>query len=81
MCTHYLIEIFNLDLVHEHELLFAYVLEPQGEQDLILTEIFLLFQSLFFVELYPSETQKLAERLVNYVIYKVFPRTRAHLWN
>ncbi|CAN1265349.1 E3 ubiquitin protein ligase RIN2 [Linum perenne] len=27
-------------------------------------------QSIFFVDLYPSETRKLAERLVNYVIYK-----------
>lgn len=66
-------EINALDLVPE--LLFACVLEPFGEKDLLLTEAFafLLFQSLFFVELYPSETQKLAERLVNYVIYKVFP--------
>uniref|UniRef100_A0A7N0V148 RING-type E3 ubiquitin transferase n=1 Tax=Kalanchoe fedtschenkoi TaxID=63787 RepID=A0A7N0V148_KALFE len=30
----------------------------------------LCFKSIFFVELYPSETRKLAERLVNYVIYK-----------
>lgn len=28
-------------------------------------------QTIFFVELYPSETRKLMERLVNYVIYKV----------
>lgn len=28
-------------------------------------------QTIFFVELYPPETRKLLERLVNYVIYKV----------
>ena len=28
-------------------------------------------QTIFFVELYPSETRKLLERLVNYIIYKV----------
>jgi hypothetical protein len=28
-------------------------------------------QTIFFVELYPSETRKLLERLINYVIYKV----------
>lgn len=28
-------------------------------------------QAMFFSELYPSETRKLIERLVNYVIYKV----------
>ncbi|CAN1265355.1 E3 ubiquitin protein ligase RIN2 [Linum perenne] len=31
----------------------------------------LCLKSIFFVDLYPSETRKLAERLVNYVIYKV----------
>ncbi|CAN1265353.1 E3 ubiquitin protein ligase RIN2 [Linum perenne] len=30
----------------------------------------LCLKSIFFVDLYPSETRKLAERLVNYVIYK-----------
>lgn len=28
-------------------------------------------QAVFFAELYPSETRKLIERLINYVIYKV----------
>jgi hypothetical protein len=28
-------------------------------------------QTIFFGELYPSETQKLVERLINYAIYKV----------
>lgn len=28
-------------------------------------------QALFFSELYPSETRKLIQRLINYVIYKV----------
>lgn len=28
-------------------------------------------QTIFFVELYPPETRKLLERLINYVIYKV----------
>lgn len=32
---------------------------------------FLWLQTIFFVELYPSETRKLVERLINYVIYKV----------
>lgn len=30
-----------------------------------------LLQTIFFSELYPTETRKLVERLINYVIYKV----------
>ncbi|OAY48146.1 E3 ubiquitin protein ligase RIN2 [Manihot esculenta] len=48
----------------------------------------LCLKTIFFVELYPSETRKLMERLVNYVIYKgtflplVIPATvfQAGLW-
>lgn len=32
-------------------------------------------QTIFFGELYPSETRKLFERLLNYVVYKVSPLT------
>ncbi|XP_030488882.2 E3 ubiquitin protein ligase RIN2 [Cannabis sativa] len=32
--------------------------------------LILLLKTIFFVELYPSESRKLVERLVNYVIYK-----------
>ncbi|GMP69921.1 hypothetical protein CsSME_00028997 [Camellia sinensis var. sinensis] len=46
-------------------------------------------KTLFFVELYPSETRKLVERLINYVIYKgtflpmIVPPTvfQAGLWS
>ncbi|KAF2311697.1 hypothetical protein GH714_026109 [Hevea brasiliensis] len=49
----------------------------------------LCLKTIFFVELYPSETQKLVERLINYVIYKgtflplVIPGTifQAGLWS
>ncbi|KAL5569935.1 hypothetical protein UlMin_026510 [Ulmus minor] len=49
----------------------------------------LLLKTIFFVELYPSETRKLVERLVNYIIYKgtflplVVPPTIYHagLWS
>lgn len=36
-------------------------------------------QTIFFVELYPSETRKLVERLINYVIYKVSALTCGQL--
>ncbi|KAJ9140004.1 hypothetical protein P3X46_030692 [Hevea brasiliensis] len=49
----------------------------------------LCLKTIFFVELYPSETRKLVERLINYVIYKgtflplVIPGTifQAGLWS
>ncbi|XP_015877935.2 E3 ubiquitin protein ligase RIN2 isoform X1 [Ziziphus jujuba] len=49
----------------------------------------LFLKTIFFVELYPSETRKLVERLINYVIYKgtflplVVPPTIYHagLWS
>ncbi|EXC08935.1 hypothetical protein L484_003387 [Morus notabilis] len=49
----------------------------------------LFLKTIFFVELYPSETRKLVERLVNYIIYKgtflplVVPPTIYHagLWS
>lgn len=49
----------------------------------------LCLKTIFFVELYPSETRKLMERLINYVIYKgtflplVIPATifQAGLWS
>ncbi|CAL2243434.1 unnamed protein product [Prunus armeniaca] len=49
----------------------------------------LFLKTIFFVELYPSETRKLVERLINYVIYKgtflplVIPPTIYHagLWS
>lgn len=51
--------------------------------------LILCLKTIFFVELYPSETRKLVERLINYVIYKgmflplVVPPTifQAGLWS
>ncbi|GMY07801.1 E3 ubiquitin protein ligase RIN2 isoform X2 [Fagus crenata] len=51
--------------------------------------VVLFLKTIFFVELYPSETRKLLERLVNYIIYKgtflplVVPPTVFHagLWS
>ncbi|XP_021909415.1 E3 ubiquitin protein ligase RIN2-like [Carica papaya] len=53
------------------------------------TLLILCLKTIFFIELYPSETKKLAERLINYVIYKgtflplVVPPTifQAGLWS